>query len=353
MIYDNEKIRHELTRHALGVWNWIKNHDPKMKERTKNYALDWIGQVPGKRESRRIIGRYFMTEHDALNKTKFEDEIAFGGWYVDLHTPGGLLAGSSEPQAAEGGLLDPYHTFTEYSALSYCGPYGIPLRILIAKDVDNLFMAGRNISVTHAALGTVRVMGTTALMGQAAGTAAALALEKNHSIDELLAKDIKELQQILLRDGTFLLNVRNTDPADLARSAKFAVSSDAPVHGVAPETPAFHIGMKIWTDHPQYEIEKIEVRRGQLIALSEGRIDEVELCLSNESDETQPLEVKLYAVNDIWDYRTEPGEPLATTTLHVPPGQRIWVPWKVGLQRKDWKPGSFVRLDVMPNKALS
>jgi hypothetical protein len=91
-IYGAEDIRHELTRHTLGVWDWIKNKDPKTKEKAAHYALDWIGQVPGKRESRRIMGRYLMTEHDPANKTVFEDEIAFGGWFIDLHTPGGLLA---------------------------------------------------------------------------------------------------------------------------------------------------------------------------------------------------------------------------------------------------------------------
>ncbi len=136
----------------------MKNKDPKTKDRVKNYALDWIGQVPGKRESRRIIGRYFMTEHDVINKTEFPDEIAFGGWFVDLHTPGGLLAKSSEPSAALGDEEHEYDTFSDYSAMSYCGPYGVPLRILLAKDLDNLMMAGRNVSVTHAALGTVRVM---------------------------------------------------------------------------------------------------------------------------------------------------------------------------------------------------
>lgn len=144
-IHQAEDIRHELTRHALGVWDWMKNKDPKMMDRTAHYALDWIGQVPGKRESRRILGQYFMTEHDPINRTVFPDEVAFGGWFIDLHTPGGLLAGSSEPANAEG-----YDTHTEYAVKSYAGPYGIPLRILISKDVENLMLAGRNVSVTHA-----------------------------------------------------------------------------------------------------------------------------------------------------------------------------------------------------------
>jgi len=82
-IHQAEDIRHELTRHTLGVWDWIKNKDPKTRDLAANYALDWIGQVPGKRESRRIIGCYFMTEHDVQNKTMFPDEIAFGGWFLD------------------------------------------------------------------------------------------------------------------------------------------------------------------------------------------------------------------------------------------------------------------------------
>ena len=225
-IYDNEKIRHELTRHALGVWDWMKNQDPVMKERTKNYVLDWIGQVPGKRESRRIMGEYLITEHDILDKTAFEDEVAYGGWFIDLHTPGGLLAPISEPSNANN-----YNTFSDYSVKTYCGPYGIPLRALIAKDVDNLFMAGRNISTTHAALGTVRVMATTALMGQAVGTAAAIALKRKLAIKRIHPEAIFELKQQLLRDGCFLLNHKNEDDQDLALRAKVTSSSEAQLSG--------------------------------------------------------------------------------------------------------------------------
>jgi hypothetical protein len=91
-IHDNETIRFELTRHALGVWDWMKNHDPVMKEKCRAWALDFIGQVSGKRESRRVMGRYLFNEHDLQARVKFPDEIAYGGWRIDLHTPGGLLA---------------------------------------------------------------------------------------------------------------------------------------------------------------------------------------------------------------------------------------------------------------------
>jgi hypothetical protein len=352
-IYDAETIRHELTRHALGVWDWMKNKDPKTMEACKNYALDWIGQVPGKRESRRIMGRYLMTEHDVLNKTVFPDEIAFGGWFVDLHTPGGLLAKTSEPSAAAGGHENEYDTFSDYSAMSYCGPYGVPLRVLLAKDCDNLMMAGRNVSVTHAALGTVRVMGTTALMGEAAGIAAALGIQRGHTFDQLVADDITDIQQRLLANGCFLPNYAHRAAADLALRATASATSTAPVHGVAPETPGFHEGLAVWKDQPQYKIERLETRRGQLIATSGGRLDFVELCLSNDSATPVTLDVALQAADHIWDYRAEPGVPLTTGKLVVPPGGPHWVRWNLALALPtDLPPGSFLRLDALANKSI-
>ena len=96
-LYDNEAIRHELTRHVLGIWDYLKNRDPYWSPRATNLALDWVGQVPGKRESRRILGEYLMTEHDLGPEDRFDDEIAYGGWYIDLHTIGGLLKKVAEP----------------------------------------------------------------------------------------------------------------------------------------------------------------------------------------------------------------------------------------------------------------
>lgn len=340
-IGDNEKIRHELTRHALGVWDWMKNKDPKMKVLTRNYALDWIGQVPGKRESRRIMGQYIMTGNDSANCTPFPDEVAFGGWFIDLHTPGGLLAQDSEPASKEN-----YSTFSEYSVKSYAGPYGIPLRCLIAKDVDNLMMAGRNISVTHAALGTVRVMNTTALMGQAAGTTAALSLKQHLPVGAAPQKLIHAIQQQLLRDGCFLPNCKNQDELDLARKARPSASSEALLYGAGPDSNGFHDGLNFWQDQPQYLNEKIENRRGQVIAVGNERIDSLEVFLHNKSEELQEVTVSLSRVNHIWDYRVTPSEELAQATLQVPPGKN-WVAWPVALQNAPT--GSYVRLDIMAN----
>jgi len=343
-IHQNEDIRHELTRHALGVWDWMKNKDPKMKELTKNYALDWIGQVPGKRESRRIMGEYLMTEHDPINCTVFDDEIAFGGWFIDLHTPGGLLAEHSEPTSLT------YSTFSDYSVKSYAGPYGIPLRCLIAKDVDNLMMAGRNVSVTHAALGTVRVMNTTALMGQAAGTAAALSIAKGIAIKESPTEIIRDIQQQLLRDGCFLPNYKNEDGADLAKAARVSASSEALLYGVGPESKGAHEGLHIWKDQPQYLNEKLENRRAQLIPINTDTIDSVEILLHNTTGVEQQITAQLRLAHHIWDYRACSLPTLTETTLTVEPGQH-WVKWDVNLPEAP--KGRYVRLDLLPNENVA
>lgn len=343
-ITDNEIIRHELTRHALGVWDWMKNRDPKMKELTKNYALDWIGQVPGKRESRRIMGQYLMTEHDPQACTVFEDEIAFGGWFIDLHTPGGLLAQNSEPASNEN-----YSSFSDYAVKSYAGPYGIPLRSLISKDIDNLMMAGRNISVTHAALGTVRVMNTTALMGQAAGTTVALALKAGVKLTDTPTTLIKSIQQQLLRDGCFLPNYKNEDEKDLSLHAKITASSEAVLSGAGPDSKGAHDGLAIWRDQPQYLTEKLENRRAQLIAVSTPAIDSIEVCLNNTSGAEQKVTCQLRVAEHIWDYRACELETLAETELVVPAGKH-WIAWPLNI--KNVPVGKYLRLDLLPNKAV-
>ncbi|MDF2927168.1 MAG: hypothetical protein K0R57_6082 [Paenibacillaceae bacterium] len=352
-IHDAEDIRHELTRHTLGVWDWIKNKDPETRELAANYAIDWIGQVPGKRESRRIIGEYFMNEHDVLNRKVFEDEIAFGGWFLDLHTPGGLLAPTSEPNSAAG-------YSGEYNVKSYCGPYGVPLGICLSKDVDNLMMAGRNVSVTHAALGTVRVMGTTALMGQAVGTAAALALTRQIPVKAMAKEYSGELKQALLRDGCFLPNNRNEDEADLARQAKVTASSEASTYGVGPWSK--HAGkllLKSWgeTKPKKLQLDRVEewadrmdVPRGQWIAIGSSELSKVSVCLTNTSGTVQQIGARLVKVNGIWDYRSETGEVLAATELVVPSGEMQWIEWEVALS--GLTAPSYVRLDLDGNEHI-
>ncbi|WP_438431273.1 FAD-dependent oxidoreductase [Gorillibacterium sp. sgz500922] len=356
-IYDAELIRHELTRHTLGVWDWIKNKDPETKELAANYALDWVGQVPGKRESRRVMGQYLMTEHDITQLTVFPDEIAFGGWFLDLHTPGGLLAASSEPEAA-----NDYNA--KEGAQKYCGPYGIPYRSCVSKDMDNLLLAGRNISVTHAALGTVRVQGTTALLGQAVGTAAALARKSGLPLAAYGGgTEAETLKQTLLRDGCFLPNAVNGDPADLARSASVSASSEALLFGAEPAEPKPNDPTALvgWGEtrpqkpvepdpHAGWEWDRLRDVKTQWIGLGCGELNTISVCLTNTGDSTETLRVRLMPTEHIWDYRLETGEPIAEGTLEVPPGEKQWIAWSPALT--GLAANRYVRLDLLPNEQV-
>ncbi|MFW5845955.1 MAG: FAD-dependent oxidoreductase, partial [Planctomycetota bacterium] len=338
-IHDNETIRHELTRHALGVWDWMKNRDPRMRERCRTYALDFIGQVPGKRESRRIVGRHWLDENALQAREHFPDEIAFGGWFVDLHTPGGLLAPTSEPASAEG-----YRPDSEYAAKSYIGPYGIPLRSLMARDVDNCFLAGRCISTTRAALGTVRVMATTALMGEAVGTAAGIMREQELDLPAL-ATDcetggpvIRAVQQRLLRRGNWLPHVAHADPGDLARQARASASSSALLHGQSPADPILRGNLK-W--RPRGEHESCAQRQAQIVFLDGGALDSIELQLVGQGR----LAVRLVRVTDIWDYRVGGSAVVAEGTLDVDGEQPCWYAWHCGL--RDLPAGAY-RIETGP-----
>ncbi len=190
-IHDTEAVRDELLKIAYGVWDHMKNHGDHGAE---NWELDFIGFLPGKRESRRYVGDYVLTQQDVEAGRQFPDEVAYGGWQIDNHLPGGFAM-----NGADGAHLQK-RRLTE--------PYGIPLRCLYSKNVDNLMFAGRNISASHIAFATVRVMGTCGVMGQAVGTAAALMTKYKMSARALLAEKITELQDTLMEDDCFLPGLR-------------------------------------------------------------------------------------------------------------------------------------------------
>ena len=214
---DNAEIRHELLRITLGVWDYIKNSGEFPE--SANWSLEWVGSIPAKRESRRFHGPYRLTEKDVLRPGRFDDTVAYGGWYVDTHPPMGVDA-PDEPPCVQ-------HHFAHL--------YPIPLRCYHSRNIANLFFAGRNISATHIAFASTRVMATCAVGGQAIGTAAALWLgEKSNDVRALSTPaNIQALQQRLLRDDAFLLDLRNEDPADLARSAAPCATSGADTAALA------------------------------------------------------------------------------------------------------------------------
>ena len=208
---DNEAIRHELLRIALGVWDYIKNSGDHPG--SANWALDWVGALPGKRESRRFLGPHVLKEQDVLGGRVFEDQVAYGGWAIDIHPPSGVDVPDEPP-----------YTPTRFDHL-----YSIPLGSYHSRNIGNLFFAGRNISATHVAFASTRVMATCAIGGQAIGTAAALWREAATNDIRVLATkgNVSALQQALLKDDAWLLGVANADPADLARGAKVSASSEA------------------------------------------------------------------------------------------------------------------------------
>lgn len=209
-IKDGQQNRHDLLSVLFGVWDYIKNSGNFPD--SENWALSWVGMIPGKRESRRVVGDYIMTQDDIQAPKMFYDRVAYGGWPLDDHPPGGMNTTGVVP----------------YISIPLKGPYSIPLRSLYSKDITNLWLAGRNISVSHVALSSTRVMATCATMGQAIGTAMAYADQNGLSINRLGQdeKHMSRVQQILLRQDQALLDVRNTDVNDLARQAVVKASSE-------------------------------------------------------------------------------------------------------------------------------
>ena len=200
-IGDTEWLRDELLRVAYGIWDFVKN-DPEQKEKNKYWKLDWMGILPGKRESRRYIGDYIMTQNDVRAEGRFEDLVAYGGWSMDDHHPGGFRA--------------PERPTIFHPAPS---PYGIPYRSMYSADVENLMFAGRNISVTHTAMSSTRVMATCATIGQAVGTAAAIAVRENTTPRGVYERHLHELKQTLMEDDSYLPFNRRDIPA-LTKNAR-------------------------------------------------------------------------------------------------------------------------------------
>lgn len=209
IIKSSEDIRYELYKCVYGVWDHIKNGGDHGAE---NYELIWVGAVAGMRESRRLAGDYMLTEHDILENRIHEDGVAYGGWPMDEHTAGGFWEKGQIPSRVR----------------SFKGLYSIPYGCYCSKTIGNLMMAGRNISASKLAMGSARVMGTCAVGGEAAGTAAAMASLAGMSPREFGEKRIQNLRQELLKNDCYLPGARNEDEKDLARRCRISVSSERP-----------------------------------------------------------------------------------------------------------------------------
>ncbi len=183
-IADAEKTKDKLIPLALGTWNYIKNSG---KYDTDNWELEFLGTLPAKRESRRMLGEIVVSQKDISNNVIYPDTVAYGGWPLDDHFPDGY-----------------YHRGEPNTNFSTPAPYTLPYRALYSKNVDNLLFAGRNISVTHTAMSSTRVMATCGILGQAVGGAVAIAKKYNTTPHGVYLNHITELQKALMNDDCFL-----------------------------------------------------------------------------------------------------------------------------------------------------
>lgn len=207
-IEDGHEIYSRLRGHLDSAWDYLKNGETG--DIAKKWEMFWISSRLGKRESRRFEGDYILNENDVKNGRIFEDAIAVGGFAMDIHVP--------KPE-------NPEYVSVDYFLIP--PTYTIPYRSVYSKNIENLFFASRLLSVTHLAHGTVRVQRTLATIGQAVGLAAYLCKKHQLSPRELYTKGyVKELQQLLLKDGATILGVKNEDDQDLARCAQARADSE-------------------------------------------------------------------------------------------------------------------------------
>ena len=207
-VHDTETIKWELWKVVYGVWDYIKNSGEFPEAETM--TLEWVGLIPGKRESRRFEGHYMLKQSDFVQQHIFEDAVGHGGWAVDLHPADGVF--SEKPGCNQ------WHSK---------GVYQIPLRCMISQNIENLFLAGRILSASHVAMGSTRVMATCAHNAQAAGMAAAMAIKRKLLPTDLLQKDlVNELQLALLKSGQYIPHHSLNDPDDLAQKARIQSYKD-------------------------------------------------------------------------------------------------------------------------------
>ena len=167
---DAEGIRDWNLRAVFGAFNAMKNRDGADKH--PNATLTWVAHVGGPRESRRLLGDVILTEEDIVSKRDFPDGCVPSTWSIDLHYP--------KKQYAQKFPDNPFISYAVHGkGVDRSYGYPVPYRCFYSRNIENLFMAGRCVSVTHEALGTVRVMKTCGMMGEVVGRAASICIKRD------------------------------------------------------------------------------------------------------------------------------------------------------------------------------
>lgn len=179
-----EEIRDYALRIVFGNWSVLKNNPhPNWKKRFGKRKLNWVAYIGGKRESRRLMGEFVLKQQDIVEAKLYPDASVTTTWTIDLHYP-------KKPICA----CDAFQSTARHVKIK---PYPIPYRCFYSRNVPNLMMAGRNISVTHVALGTVRVQRTTGMMGEVVGMANAIMKKHNCLPEDVYTKHLDELKQLM------------------------------------------------------------------------------------------------------------------------------------------------------------
>ncbi|GLY92302.1 FAD-dependent oxidoreductase [Actinoallomurus iriomotensis] len=298
---ETEAVRDELLRHVLGVWNLLKNHHPD-KDRFADYALEWFGMLPGKRESRRLLGDVVLNEAHCHTDQRWPDRIATAGWYIDLHVKGGIL---NKAEPGEPSFLD-----KNYRSWTRVAPYTVPLRMCYSRNVDNLWLGGRCVSATHVALGSLRVQQTLGMLGQAVGVAAAYAVAHGltpRQVADPGGEHIGIVQRRVAADDVRILGVADLDDDDLARGATCRATSEAALDLAGPDRSR------------RYDLR---TPRGQILPLTGPRLDRIEVFLVNDGSGPATVRARLDRLDTCWDRYD--GAALGEAEIQVAGGFAGW-----------------------------
>ena len=306
-VADPERARDELVRIVFAYWGWVKNVWEGRAE-AANAEIVSVPFMNARREGYRLTGDYVLTANDALEGKLFPDRIAYGGWPLDTHDPLGM-------ENPNGNGYWKHHPGVP--------TYTIPYRCLYSRNVSNLMFAGRCQSVTHIALGSVRVEATLFTLGQAAGTAAARACALKLSPREYGQKHITELQQRLLKDDQYIPELKNEDPLDLARKAKVSATSVKTCDFFGKNDPNLRPGPHMKPDRAVHDLTHHHraawFERGTL-----DRLEAVECLMVSAAEAPVPLEMRVWATD--WPTNgTAGGELLATWRGTAPARKRAFV----------------------------
>jgi hypothetical protein len=309
IVHETETIKWELWKVVYGVWNHIKNSGRFPEADT--LTLEWVGTIPGKRESRRFEGEHMLTQMDIVEQREHADAVSFGGWAIDLHPADGVF--SSQPSCMQ------WHSK---------GVYQIPYRCLYSRHVSNLFFSGRLISASHIAFGSARVMATCAHNGQAVAMAAAVCLRHGLQPRALCAPPLMaELQRDLLRSGQFIPSLALKDAEDLSPHAVLSASSELQLAELKPNGETLRL-TEAWA---------------MLLPVKPGPMPLVELWLDVEAPTTLQAELRISRQPK----NHTPDQTLETLQLKLAAGnaQRIALPFDVAIDEPRY---AFVCLMANP-----